>query len=60
MDEHNQPWSLTRLDGLFDMEFERTEFSDENFAIVGRALAYTQKFEGDCRALRLLVEGRET
>lgn len=44
------------MDGLFGMEFERTEFSDGNYAIVGRALAYAQKFEGDFKALRALAE----
>jgi len=43
-----------QLDNPFDMEFERTEFSDESYGIVGRALAYAVKFEADCRALNLL------
>ncbi|MEX0684309.1 MAG: hypothetical protein WD904_08720 [Dehalococcoidia bacterium] len=46
------------MDRLFDMEFERTEFSDENYGIVGRALAFAQKFEGDCKALRLLIQAK--
>ena len=43
------------MDGLFDMEFERTEFSDDTYAVIGRALSYTQKFEGDCQALGSLL-----
>lgn len=49
---------LTRVDGLFDMEFERTGFSDDTYAVIGRALSYTQKFEDDCRKLRLLLEAK--
>ena len=44
------------VDHPFDMEFERTEFSDETYSVIGRALTYAQKFEGDCKALRLLLE----
>ena len=46
------------VDHPFDMEFERTEFSDETYSVIGRAFTYTQKFEGDCRALRGLVEAK--
>jgi hypothetical protein len=38
------------------MDFERTEFSDATYGVVGRALTYAQRFEADCKALRLLVE----
>lgn len=46
------------VDHQFDMEFERTEFSDETYSVIGRALTYAQKFEGDCRTLRGLVEAK--
>ena len=46
------------VDHPFDMDFERTVFSDETYSVIGRALAYAQKFEGDCKALRGLVEAK--
>ena len=39
---------------VFDMELERTEFSDDSYAMIGRALTYAQKFEGDCLGLNTL------
>ena len=45
---------MWRMHTAFDWDFERVQFSDDNYAIVGRALAYAQKFEGDCRALNSL------
>ena len=47
------------MDNLFDMEFERTEFSDETYSVIGRGLAYAQKFEGDCQALGSLLGMKE-
>jgi len=44
--------------GVFDIEFERTDYSDQGYAIIGRALAYAQGFEGDCRALRKMLEAK--
>lgn len=46
------------MDTVFDMEFERTEFSDGVYGVAGRALAYAQMFEHDCRALNLLIQVR--
>ena len=42
-------------DSIF-MEFphERTVFSDENYAVLGRALAYATAFESVCRELSIL------
>jgi hypothetical protein len=38
---------------------ERTDFSDANYAAVGRALAYATSFEAACRALSSLQHIRE-
>lgn len=35
----------------FDFNFERTEFSDENYSIVGRALTIATKFEKEVQAI---------
>jgi hypothetical protein len=35
----------------FDYNFERTEFSDENYSLVGRALTYATKFEKEVKVL---------
>ncbi len=40
------------------MDFERTVFSDDTYAVIGRALAYAQKFEADCRALNALLRAK--
>jgi hypothetical protein len=52
--------TLVVMDSSF-LEFprERTEFSDANYAAVGRALAYATCFEAICRALSGRQEFRE-
>ncbi len=41
-----------RMDSSFlDFPHERTEFSDANYAALGRALAYATSFESICRAV---------
>lgn len=44
------------IDFPFCFGNERTAFSDECYAVVGRALAFAQRFEGDCRALAGLIK----
>ena len=39
---------------------ERTDFSDANYAAIGRALAYATSFEADCRALSSLLQIKTT
>lgn len=34
---------------------ERTQFSDEGYGIIGRAIAFTADFEGNCRAFATLI-----
>ena len=34
---------------------ERTQFSDEAYGVLGRALSFATEFEGNCRALSLLI-----
>ena len=48
------------MDSSF-LEFphERTEFSDTNYAALGRALAYATSFESICRALSSLRHIRQ-
>jgi hypothetical protein len=42
----------------FDFDTERTDFSDEAYAAVGRALAFATRFEANCRALAQLLHVR--
>jgi hypothetical protein len=44
---------------FLDFPRERTEFSDTNYAMVGRALAYATSFEAICRALSSLQHIRQ-
>jgi len=43
------------IDFPFRFDNKRTAFSDECYGVIGRALAFAQRFEGDCRALALLL-----
>jgi len=38
---------------------ERTQFTDEAYGVLGRALSVATEFEGNCRALALLIGLRE-
>ena len=38
---------------------ERTEFSDQTYAAIGRALAYATAFEAICRSLSSIPEARQ-
>ena len=44
------------MNELFDFPPERTEYVDEGYAVVGRALTYASMFERDSKSLIMLVE----
>jgi hypothetical protein len=41
---------------IFMSDFERTEWSDGHFGMLGRALAIATRFEGSVRSLALLID----
>jgi hypothetical protein len=40
----------------FFFELEKTDFSEQNFSMLGRAILICTKFEQDCQSLRLMLE----
>ena len=58
MSETLRPPDLSHMTFPFDFDTERTGFSDEAYAAVGRALAFATRFEANCRALAQLLHIR--
>lgn len=44
---------------IFMDDFERTIWGDANYAIIGRALTLSARFEGMCRALSALLDAKD-
>ena len=43
------------MDMIFDFDFETTEFSNDNYLMIGKVLTFATRFEGECKALSILL-----
>lgn len=44
---------------IFMNDFERTDWADAHYSVIGRALAFASRFEGLCKALNVLIGIKE-
>ncbi|NJD55692.1 MAG: hypothetical protein FIA94_04710 [Nitrospirae bacterium] len=44
---------------IFMHDFERTDWADAHYSVIGRALTFASRFEGLCKALNVLIGIKE-